>query len=180
MGVTLPGGWASAMAQGQAMSLLARVAERGADGPYLEAAVRGLPPFRTTVDEGGLTGYLDGHPIYEEFPTQPPSFALNGFQFALLGLYDLAQAPVASDAQELFDSGIASLVWALPKYDTGGLSAYHLGHLTHPPRRMHRSLYYHYIHIQLLRALHCASGNPELEQYARRWLAYKPRRFDPS
>ncbi|NWO12521.1 MAG: hypothetical protein HLX49_02620 [Virgibacillus sp.] len=27
--------------------------------------------------------------FYEECPTDPPSFILNGFMFALIGLYDL-------------------------------------------------------------------------------------------
>ena len=39
-----------------------------------------------------MTGFLGdaAQPFYEEYPTLPPNLTLNGFMFALLGLYDLS------------------------------------------------------------------------------------------
>lgn len=95
--VVLEKGWLSAMGQGQAISVLARAyAHSGGDQKYLNTALNGLKPFRVQSSEGGvLATFLNKYHWYEEYPTKPPSFVLNGFIFSLLGLYDLASiAPV--------------------------------------------------------------------------------------
>lgn len=42
-----------------------------------------------SADGGVLATFLNKYHWYEEYPTQPASFVLNGFIFSLLGLYDL-------------------------------------------------------------------------------------------
>lgn len=180
MDITLQPPWSSAMAQGQAMSLLVRESWHTGRRSYLRAALRSLRPLRTPVVRGGLVARFRGHPIYEEFPTRPPSFALNGFMFTLIGLYDLSVAAPRSDAGRLYRQGLSSLLVALPYYDVGGLSAYHLGYLTNSPRAVHRSLYYHRIHVMLLAALDSVSPHSEFRRYRRKWAAYKPQPGDPS
>ena len=59
---------------------------------------------------------------YEEYPTTPPLFVLNGFIYSLFGLYDLAQVATGDakqTAQKLFDDGMASLKVMLPFFDSG-------------------------------------------------------------
>ena len=89
MGVTLHAPWISAMAQGQAMSLLTRAWRSTGDARYLTAADAALAPFRLSVAAGGVvTSFLGdaAHPYYEEYPTEPASLTLNGFMFSLFGL----------------------------------------------------------------------------------------------
>jgi hypothetical protein len=175
--VTLIPPWISAMAQGEAMSLLTRVWRDTGENGYLTTAQAALEPFRHAPADGGVAAAFLGdesHRFYEEYPTQPSSFTLNGFMFSLFGLYDLGQADPAGDSDELFGAGLETLELALPHYDTGGVSAYHLGHLTNPPRPVYASLGYHWIHVMQLAALDSIAPNPTLETYHDRWAAYKP------
>jgi heparosan-N-sulfate-glucuronate 5-epimerase len=160
--------WASAIAQGQAMSLLARLYVRTGRRSYLRAARRARRPFTRPVADGGLVALLRGRPWYEEYPTRPPSFVLNGFVFALLGLYDLNAADPAPATSRLYEEGIESLAAALPLFDAGGASLYHLARteagkrFTAPPR-------YQRLHVKLIAALATVSGEPALGRYRDRW-----------
>lgn len=169
----LPAGWASAMAQGQAMSLLTRV---GTAYPgkrlYMDAARRAYRPFVKTVANGGLVATYKGGAYYEEYPTRTaPSLTLNGFQFSLIGLYDLWQAGFPT-AKGLFTAGYATMTKALPDHDAFPSSTYHLGHLTKPPRNKHISDSYHRIHVRLLYTLDYVQPNRIAKQWADKWSTY--------
>lgn len=133
--VELQTGWYSAMGQGHAISLLSRAYyhSRG-DRRYLKAAVNGLKPFRVFSKDGGvLAKFMGQYDWYEEYPTTPPSFVLNGFIYSLLGLYDLnctAPTAVARDAGKLFRQGMVSLKKMLTLYDTGSGTSYDLRHFS--------------------------------------------------
>jgi heparosan-N-sulfate-glucuronate 5-epimerase len=166
-GTTLVRPWHSAMAQGEAMSLLTRVYRITNDRSLLEAAVAACLPLERDVSGGGLQADFFGHPYFEEYPTDPPSFTLNGFMFTLLGLHDLA--PYAEAGARLFRVGMDTLVYCLPFYDTGSISAYHLGHITNPPRPLHASRQYHVLHIKQLLALGSVWPHETLSFYAQAW-----------
>lgn len=128
-------GWYSAMGQGHAISLLARAYyHSNGDSKYLRAAINGLKPFRVPSRQGGvLAKFMGKYDWYEEYPTTPASFVLNGFIYSLLGLYDLnATAPknLSREAATLFDQGMISLKKMLLMYDTGSGSVYDLRHIT--------------------------------------------------
>lgn len=128
-------GWYSAMGQGHAISLLARAYHHSkGDSRYLRAAVDGMKPFRVPSKQGGvLAKFLGKFDWYEEYPTTPASFVLNGFIYSLLGLYDLnATAPVtmAKEARSLYDQGMISLKKMLVLFDTGSGTIYDLRHFT--------------------------------------------------
>lgn len=173
--------WTSAMAQGLAISALTRAYLLTDNTGYLRAAERALLSFHKNVDEGGVRRNFSfpvgsalhaGTPFYEEYPTKrAASFTLNGFMFALVGLYDLARLK-NQDAQELFDESIVTLREALPLYDLGNGSSYDLGHLTRPPRKIHQDDGYHLIHITLLNALGTATLDPTLLWYRDHWNSY--------
>lgn len=128
-------GWYSAMGQGHAISLLARAYfHSNGESRYLRAAINGLKPFRVPSRQGGvLAKFMGKFEWYEEYPTTPASFVLNGFIYSLLGLYDLnATAPknLSHEAGFLFDQGMISLKKMLSMYDTGSGSIYDLRHIT--------------------------------------------------
>lgn len=80
-----------------------------------------------------LNGNLGKYDWYEEYPTKPASFVLNGFIYSLLGLYDLnATAPphLTKDVQNLYNQGMVSLKKMLVLFDTGSGTIYDLRHFT--------------------------------------------------
>jgi heparosan-N-sulfate-glucuronate 5-epimerase len=163
---TLPAGWISAMAQGQAISLLTRSWRLTHRARYLEAARRALAPLRRPVSKGGVFRRLDGGWWYEEYPTKQPSYTLNGFMFTLLGLYDLA--PWSKTAKRLYVEGRRTLIHALPLYDrASGPSVYHLGYRYGYP--VHISAKYNAIHVVELQALNWIGPSRTLRHYRDRW-----------
>lgn len=133
--VELKQGWYSAMGQGHAISLLARAYyHSNGNGKYLRAAINGMKPFRVPSRQGGvLAKFMGKYDWYEEYPTTPPSFVLNGFIYSLLGLYDLnATAPnnLSREAGLLFEQGMMSLKKMLLLFDTGSGTIYDLRHVT--------------------------------------------------
>lgn len=165
--------WASAMAQGQAISLLTRVWRATNTPRYLQAAAAALRPFERPVSKGGVVSFLDGHPWYEEAPSRPPSFILNGFMFTLVGLYDLQVASPSSDAGRLFTQGIDSLAYALPQFDAGeGFQYYDLRHWTWSPFPINiaRESYLR-LDVQLLQILDSLSPHSRFADYVGRWKA---------
>lgn len=174
-------GWVSGMAQGQALSVFARAYSVTGDQRYLQAGDKSLEFLLTPVSAGGVKDTLeDLHPslkkyiIFEEYVADPASYTLNGFMFALLGLYDWAQVSLG-DTRELseqnFETGIETLEKILPYYDIGGLSAYDLGHITYNAEP-HAIAKYHAIHIYLLHALYSITDNETLHEFEQMWASY--------
>jgi hypothetical protein len=173
--VSVQNPWVSAMAQGQAMSLLTRVFHHTDNRKYLAAALRALRAFRP-VARGGVVDHpsiIGGRPFYEEYPTNPPILVLNGFLTTLLGLYDLA--PYSHRARVLFNQGYKSLLYALPLYDRNGMGLYDLSNKTNnvPGSNLAPKLYALY-QINLLRALDSVRPNQELSYYHDRWAQTLP------
>lgn len=171
MGETLRPGWISAMSQGLAMSLLTRAYDMTGRRSYLRVARRALKPFRVPVARGGVVRRYEGHPWYEEYPTPTPSYVLNGFGFTLLGLYDLSRHSV--EARRKFTGGLKALLAALPRFDAGTTSWYHLGHVTKGPQaRFPASPAYNHIHVQLLDALDYLQPRGALKRWREQFRSY--------
>ena len=103
------------------------------DERFLAAAEDGLKVFNMSSREGGVrTVFMDKYEWYEEYPTNPSTFILNGFMYSLLGLYDLKSVSVKlkAEVQRLYQSGLRSLEAMLPLYDTGSGTFYDLRHFT--------------------------------------------------
>nr|CAD7444162.1 unnamed protein product [Timema bartmani] len=170
-------GWYSAMGQGHAISVLARAYHHsGGDPQYLRSAVAALRPFRVPSAEGGvLSSFLGKFPWYEEYPTIPASFVLNGFIYSLLGLYDLktiSSPDYVKEAADLFDQGMSSLKRLLLLYDTGSGTSYDLRHFTlgSPPNLARWD--YHATHVNQLLLLATIDRDPLLISTAERWIGY--------
>ncbi len=172
----LPPGWYSAMAQGQAMSLLVRAYHRTNNRKYLDAAVRAMHIFDVTSEDGGVLAYFaEKYPWYEEYPTVPSCFVLNGFIYSLLGLYDLkdvAPREHAEEAEQLYQAGLASLKQMLPLFDTGSGSIYDLRHFTLGVAPNLARWDYHATHINQLLLLSTVEDHPIFSETAKRWISY--------
>jgi hypothetical protein len=161
--------WISAMAQGEAASLLVRLYRETGDDELAEAAGRALRPLAVPSAAGGTSALLDGRPFPEEYPTDPPSFVLNGGIFALWGVHDVAVALDDADARRRFEEGVDTLAGAIHRWDTAYWSLYDL--FPHAALNI-ASPAYHELHITQLRAMHALAPRRELAQAADRFERY--------
>uniref|UniRef100_T1JNE4 heparosan-N-sulfate-glucuronate 5-epimerase n=1 Tax=Strigamia maritima TaxID=126957 RepID=T1JNE4_STRMM len=186
-------GWYSAMAQGQAMSLLTRAYRSTGELKYLSSALQALGLFKIASQEHGvMTKFLEKYVWYEEYPTIPSSFVLNGFIYALLGLYDVKEGciyeeknrrdqanllPACSEQKleevtGLYNDGMHSLKKMLPLFDSGSSSIYDLRHFTLGVAPNLARWDYHTTHIDQLLLLATIDDDPILKTTAERWIEY--------
>jgi hypothetical protein len=171
----LADGWISGMAQGNAMSVFYRAWSIEPNLRYLKAGELAFASLMTPTRKGGpattladLDPSLSSYPFLAEWPTDPIDYTLNGYMFALLGLYDWSY--VSRKASVAFERNIETLVRLLPFHDVDGFSTYDLSHiiLKLPP---YVASPYLGIHVYLLHALHSITGVATLKRYQRRWTA---------
>ena len=179
-------GWYSGMGQGHAMSVLTRAFRVSKDEKYLTAAVKAIDLFEFPTSEGGVVARFmeTGLIWYEEYPTRPSSFILNGFMYSLMGVYDLWSTLETESqnfesekerAKKIFDTGITSLKTLLLLYDTGSGSVYDLRHFTMSTAPKIARWDYHSTHINLLYTLSTIVDDQTKNFFlatAERWLGY--------
>jgi heparosan-N-sulfate-glucuronate 5-epimerase len=176
----LESGWYSAMGQGHALSLLARAYSVTTNNShYGEACAKAVSTIfdKNGADNGGVRAmFMDKFVWYEEYPTSPSSFVLNGFMYALLGLYDVKSLNVlgaADKAESLYDLGLISLKTMLPLYDTGSGTFYDLRHYTVAGISPNLArLDYHVTHINQLLTFATFEKDPIFKTIAERWVGY--------
>lgn len=165
------------MGQGHALSVLSRAYyHSGGDIRYLIAALRGLKPFKILSSKGGVKAkFFNEFAWYEEYPTKPPSFVLNGFIYSLLGLYDLITiAPIGhvQEAEYLYNEGMNSLKNMLTLFDMGSVTSYDLRHLTIGTAPNLARWDYHATHVNQLLLLSTIENETIFKITAERWLEY--------
>ena len=162
--------WYSGLAQGQGISVLLRAYLLTSKESYLDAARRAFEVFLHDLSKGGVR-YIDpdGHWWVEEYITDPPTHILNGFIWALWGIYEYALVSNDAYAGELFSKGVATLEARLYDYDTGYWSLYDLA-----PNRMRTlaSPFYHRLHIAQLKVMHAITKSDLFIKTAGRWEDY--------
>ena len=103
-------------------------------------------PMLLPIKKGGTSWLTSEGLILEEVPFRVPKTILNGWIFALYGLYDLTIADDSQDAQEALDATLSALLARLQMYDAQFWSFYDTsGTLASP--------FYHRLHIAQLEAL---------------------------
>ncbi|CAH1154209.1 unnamed protein product [Phaedon cochleariae] len=170
-------GWYSAMSQGHAISVLSRAYHHsGGDIRYLTAALRGLKPFRVPSTKGGVRAtFMNTYHWYEEYPTTPASFVLNGFIYSLLGLYDLISISPPGQAEEaelLYNQGMLSLRNMLTLFDMGSVTSYDLRHFTLGIAPNLARWDYHVTHVNQLLLLATIENEQLFKATAERWIGY--------
>ncbi len=169
----LKAGWSSALAQGYAISFLARMFSITEEERIMEAVNLAIIPFLTPVDKGGvLRLYQDSYYFYEEYPTTPASYVLNGFMFAILGIYDGFKLTRNPDFERLYRKAIKTLKKMLSLYDLGYGTAYDLTHhsVSYSAPNIAREGY-HRTHTIELSAINSIE-NREFEEILQRWIKY--------
>lgn len=179
-------GWISGMAQGQAISFFSRVLQDHHIPEVEIAARKAVELLMSEVSRGGamsslaaLDESLSSYVAFEEIITEPNSLILNGFMFALLGLYDWSHAQTEHGAEShtqaghQFSEGIATLREILPYYDVGGWSTYDLAHITMADEEEKLATpEYHAAHIYLLEAMYSITNDHKIGHVLRVWSGY--------
>ena len=202
-------GWLSAMGQGQSMSLLSRAYFASGNRDYIRSLSHALKPFTVTSEKGGVKAvFMKQYVWYEEYPTTPSSFVLNGFIFSMMGLHDYkslledkfklnTSLPLSSKVEDqfmsigvslkedyklvskLYDDGMTSLKAMLPLYDAGTRTFYDLRHfMLKIPPNVAR-WDYHMVHVNQLAMLTSLSDDPIFKRYYNYWYGYTKGKFAP-
>uniref|UniRef100_A0A3B1JJG0 heparosan-N-sulfate-glucuronate 5-epimerase n=1 Tax=Astyanax mexicanus TaxID=7994 RepID=A0A3B1JJG0_ASTMX len=169
-------GWYSAMAQGQAMSTLVRAYLLTKDDMYLKAALKATGPYKLPSEQHGVKAvFMNKYDWYEEYPTTPSSFVLNGFIYSLIGLFDLTQTAgdkEGREASQLYSKGMESLKAMVPLYDTGSGTIYDLRHFMLGTAPNLARWDYHTTHINQLQLLGTIDNSPIFRDFVKRWKSY--------
>jgi heparosan-N-sulfate-glucuronate 5-epimerase len=171
---TLRAPWYSGLAQGQGISLLLRAHSYSGQEKYREATERAFVALTRSISEGGvLFEDSQGDLWIEEYIVDPPTHILNGFIWALWGVFDLWRARADATAKTILDRGVQTLRLNLRRYDTGYWSLYEQSGTR---LKMLASPFYHRLHIVQLRVMAHLTGESEFAKVADRWESYAHRR----
>lgn len=162
--------WLSAMAQGQAASLLVRLHAETGEQRYADAARLALEPYAVASADGGVRAALAGGWLPEEYPTRPPSYVLNGGLFAIFGLYDVWKGLGDERAGAWFAETAATLAVNVHRWDAGFWSRYDL--FPHPLPNVASSAY-HLLHVSQLEALQLLAPADAVERTLARFRRYR-------
>ena len=167
---TLKAPWYSGLAQGQGISLLVRAHAETGERKYIDGAARAFQSFLTNTDCGGVA-FTDpkGNIWFEEYIISKPTHILNGFIWAMWGVYDYFLATGSRDAVNLFAAAVETLRRNLDRYDLGFWSLYEQSGTRLP---MIASPFYHRLHITQLRMMHRITSESAFARYADRWEGY--------
>jgi heparosan-N-sulfate-glucuronate 5-epimerase len=161
-------GNSSCMAQGQGCSILLRAYQETNDARYFQAARKAVSFMLLPSDKGGTAVYQGDDLSFEKYPPQDGavSSVLNGWIFALFGLYDYALCTDSSEYRDILERSCRTLEEELPLYDRKFWSNYDLiGTIASPA--------YHSVHISLLSVLAELTGSQTMQAYAERFENYE-------
>lgn len=164
-------GWSSAMAQGEAISVLLRAHAYEPSQAYGDAAMRAVEPFRRDVTQGGVVWQDGGDLFFEEIANDSAAHVLNGCIFALWGVWELWKCSDAQGLGDLVERCALTLRRWLPRFDTGWWTLYSLM-LSAGGRPHVATLKYHQFHIAQMAVLFAMLGQPAFKDAAGRWDAY--------
>jgi hypothetical protein len=163
--------WCSAMAQGQIISVFTRAYLATGEPEYAAVARAGCLPLLSPGNLGLVVVTSNG-PVLEEAPSRPASHILNGWIFALWGLWDASVGLGDSQAAEMFASSLECLRRTVDDYDIGWWTRYSLyPHLIADLAKP----FYHKLHIAQMEILYLLSGFREFRDAADRWRSYDRR-----
>jgi len=158
----------SAMAQGEAASLLLRAYIDSNDKKYLYLAIKLIDFMITPLEKGGVAIYKDDKIYLKEYTNKP--VVLNGFIFSMWGLYDLLKINQEEKYQRAFNMCLKGLIDILPNYDLGYWSKYDNDKKISSP-------FYHSLHIAQLKCLYILTENDIFDEYARKFRKYQKNIF---
>jgi hypothetical protein len=154
--------WYSGMAQGQALSLFSRLFEATSDSQYLSdaSAIFNSLALVGISAEPWVTRMSGKFLWIEEYPTPVQDETLNGFLFAIFGIYDYWLVTDDPRAHLLLQASIATIDHFMESFRIEGqISSYCLAHKVQSER-------YHEVHIEQLSFLARISSEPRFQAWS--------------
>ena len=159
----------SAMAQGQAISILARAYKITQNHIYLQKALEFYRLLKLDIGKGGVVDNSLCFPILEEY-THQPFHILNGHLFAFVGIIDLKNIEslqrYENDILKSYNLYLDSSIKLIKKIDMKFWTLYSLKPGLLPNIA---SYFYHSLHIELMKGLYILTGDSEFQFYYKRW-----------
>jgi heparosan-N-sulfate-glucuronate 5-epimerase len=158
----------SSLPQAQVVSVFIRAFLLTGDARWKSLAVRALPTL-LSARTSELVRETEYGPVLEEGPSEPPSHILNGWIYALWGLWEASVAFGHEGAADMFEASIGCLRKMLSSYDVGWWTRYSLyPHLLPDLAKP----FYHRLHVHQVEILYRLFGQSEFGEAAHRWSAY--------
>jgi hypothetical protein len=160
--------WVSAMYQGEILSCFVRAYLISENEKYLELCERVYQSFWTPL--GKKYGFMNEDKYglwFEEAPQVPAPHILNGYIFAIWGIYDYYRITKREDLLKIWNSCVETLKKALPKYDLGYWSLYDLNG-TIASYKYHKE-----VHIPQLNAMYEITNDKIFMETATIWQKYQ-------
>tara|TARA_B100001540_G_scaffold315509_1_gene342948 strand:- start:696 stop:1688 length:993 start_codon:yes stop_codon:yes gene_type:complete len=173
---TLISPWYSGLAQGLGLSMLSRAYYETKEEIFLEILWKSWESMKINVDDGGVIFIDENNNFWiEEYMVNPPTHILNGFIWALWGVYDVWKFFDYIEAKDLFQRCCKTIEKNLNLYDTGYWSLYEQSGLK---SQMISSPFYHDLHIVQLRILYNLTKNKKFLNKSNLWYDYKLSNFN--
>lgn len=161
----IPAPWVSSMAIGEAISIYLRMYQLENNPSYLQTAEKAYSFLKKTYEEGGVRRYDEnGYLWFEEYPSNPPSYVLNGFIYTLFGLIDLYRVTQRLDVKSDIDECFKTLKDNLHRFDSGYWSNYDLRY-----KELVRYYYQKNVHVPQMEILYKLTGEPIFLHYKNKW-----------
>ena len=152
----------SAMCQGECISLLCRTFKETCEKKYFDGALKAYN-FLVDKEHKLAVSKVFNNFDYCLFEYPEKGIVLNGYIFALFGIYDIYLLTSKQEVKSIFDISLLSLQAIIGNFDYTGWSLYDLdGH--------YASRFYHKLHVDLLAALNIISDDGFLD-YKEKWEA---------
>lgn len=157
--------WPSAMTQGEIISFYLRMYQEISDIQLLRTAEKAYTFMQKGVDEGGIRRCDEKKNVWlEEYPSEPPSYVLNGFIYAIWGLYDLYRVTERADVKADIDACVKTLKENIHRYDSGYWSYYDL-----VKKELVRYYYQKNVHVPQLEVMYALTGIELFKHYSDKW-----------
>lgn len=157
--------WRSALAQGQAVSLLLRAWQESGDEDYHAAVLAAIPTMHRTLAQRGVAEWDQAGYWLEEYEPPYSHHTLNGMLLAMEGLREWVSVSGDASVDAWYRDAIRTIETQLYRYDTGAWSRYNLSGSTATTK-------YHIIHIVLLRHFARVALSVPMTSMANRWAGY--------
>ena len=158
-----------AMAQGEGASLLIRAYLFFGDEKYFLCARKAIDLMLTPLEKGGTSRFVEKDLYLLEFMDLP--CVLNGWIFALFGLYDFTIVCKESFYLECLRDTLDTMKRHLIDYDNGYWSKY-------DEAKMLASPFYHKLHIAQLTILSLIENDSEWSLYLSKFKRYQSKRWN--
>jgi len=160
--------WVSSMSQGEILSCFVRAYLISENEKYLELCEKIYQSFWTPLGEKYGFMIEDKYGLwFEEAPQVPAPHILNGYIYAIWGIYDYYRITKREDLLKIWNRCVETLKKALPKYDLSYWSLYDLSG-TIASYKYHKE-----VHIPQLIAMYEITNDQIFKETAERWQKYQ-------